>query len=188
MEHFAWVVLLLPLAGFLVNSFGTRLNDRLVAWIGPGSVGLAFISALFCFLWLGDQKEAARRADEIGWTWSVAGVFHLNFGLLLDPLSSIMSLIITGVGFLILVYAVGYMAGDPGYRRFFAKMDLFIFTMLLLVLADNYFWLLVGWAGVGLTSYLLIGFYLNRPSAVAAAGKAFVMNVVGDVAIMLAMF
>src|SRR5947209_6530428 len=100
-----------------------------------------------------------------------------------------MTLIITGVGFLILLYAVGYMAYDPaGYRRFFSQMDLFIFTMLLLVLADNYLWLLVGWAGVGLTSYLLIGYYFDRPSAVAAARKAFVMNVIGDWGLMVAIF
>jgi NADH-quinone oxidoreductase subunit L len=114
--------------------------------------------------------------------------FHLKFGLLLDPLSSTMTLVITGVGFLILVYSVGYMHGEDGYRRFFAQMDLFVFTMLLLVLANNYLWLLVGWAGVGLLSYLLIGYYYQRPSAVAAARKALVMNVIGDWGIMVALF
>src|SRR5205807_8157070 len=88
----------------------------------------------------------------------------------------------------ILVYSTGYMAADNGYRRFFSQMDLFIFTMLLLVLANNYLWMLVGWAGVGLTSYLLIGFYYMRPSAVAAARKAFVMNVIGDWGMMIAIF
>jgi NADH-quinone oxidoreductase subunit L len=197
MQHFVWGILLLPLAGFLVNSLVTRLNNPLVRLIGPGFVLLGFVCAVICFFWLQGQHGAARTYDDVGWTWTVSGTFHLKFGLLLDPLSSLMSLIITGVGFLILVYATGYMmlggesheaTYDPGYRRFFAEMDLFIFTMLMLVLADNYLFLLVGWAGVGLTSYLLIGFYLDRPSAVSAARKAFVMNVIGDVGIMIALF
>src|SRR4051812_33588559 len=109
MHQFVWAVLLFPLAGFLINSFGTRMSNRMVSLVGPGSVFLAFLSAVVCFFWLQSKDDAARRADDIGWTWSVAGAFHLNFGLLLDPLSSTMSLVITGVGFLILVYAVGYM-------------------------------------------------------------------------------
>ena len=191
MQHFVWGVLLLPLLGFVVNTLAVRLSHRQVSWIGPGSVGLAFICAVISFAWLQGQSDATRHWDEFGWHWTlVAGArqFHLDFGLLLDPLSSTMTLVITGVGFLILVYSIGYMAGEDGYRRFFSQMDLFIFTMLLLVLADNYFWLLVGWAGVGLTSYLLIGFYVERPSAVAAARKAFVMNVIGDWGIMVALF
>jgi NADH-quinone oxidoreductase subunit L len=191
MEHFVWGVLLLPLVGFVVNTLATRLSNRLVSWIGPGCVGLAFVCAVLCFAWLQGQHEAARQFDAFGWHWTfVAGAhqFHLDFGLWLDPLSSTMSLVITGVGFLILVYSIGYMHGDEGYRRFFSQMDLFVFVMLLLVLADNYFWLLVGWAGVGLTSYLLIGFNLERPSAVAAARKALVMNVIGDWGMMVAIF
>ncbi len=188
MQNLVWGILLLPLAGFLINSLGQRLRPRLVQWIGPASVFLAFLCAVADFAWLQGQTSVARHADVIGWRWALAGTFHLDFGLLLDPLSSTMTLIITGVGFLILVYSVGYMHGEPGFRRFFAEMDLFIFTMLLLVLADNYLWLLVGWAGVGLTSYLLIGYYFERPSAVAAARKAFVMNVIGDWGIMIALF
>ncbi|HLJ65760.1 MAG TPA: NADH-quinone oxidoreductase subunit L [Chloroflexota bacterium] len=195
MQHLIWGVLLFPLAGFVVNTLWQRLRGDAVAWIGPGSVFLAFICALGCFAWLQGQSEATRYADEIGWRWALAGQFRLDFGLQLDTLSSTMSLIVTGVGFLILVYATGYMSGEhsftagrDGYRRFFSQMDLFIFTMLLLVLADNYLWLLVGWAGVGLTSYLLIGFYFDRPSAVKAARKAFVMNVIGDWGLMVAIF
>jgi len=191
MQHFVWGVLLLPLLGFVVNTLVRRLTDRQVTWIGPGSVLLAFICAVICFAALQGQPEARRHFDEIGWHWVlVAGAsqFHLDFGLLLDPLSSLEALIITGVGFLILLYAVGYMAGEAGFRRFFAQMDLFVFTMLLLVLADNYLFMLVGWAGVGLTSYLLIGYYFERASAVAAARKAFVMNVIGDWGMMIAIF
>jgi NADH-quinone oxidoreductase subunit L len=188
MQHFVWGILLLPLVGFVANALGTRFNNRTVSLVGPGSVGLAFVCAVVAFAWLQGQPASARSYDEIGWTWAIAGAFHLKFGLLLDPLSSLMTFVVTGVGFLILVYSVSYMAGEEGYRRFFAQMNLFIFTMLLLVLADNYLWLLVGWGGVGLTSYLLIGFYYERPSAVSAARKAFVMNVIGDWGIMIAIF
>ncbi|MGI8826126.1 MAG: NADH-quinone oxidoreductase subunit L [Chloroflexota bacterium] len=188
MQHFVWGVLLLPLVGFLAGSLGTRLNNRFISYLGPGSVFLAFLCAVVSFLWLQGQSEAGRQWNEVAWHWTLTGTFHLDFGLWLDPLSSTMSLIVTGVGFLILVYSIGYMHGDNGYRRFFSQMDLFIFTMLLLVLANNYLWLLVGWAGVGLTSYLLIGFFLDRPSAVAAARKAFVMNVIGDWGLMIALF
>jgi NADH-quinone oxidoreductase subunit L len=187
-QHLVWGVLLLPLAGFVLNSLGTRLNKRMVAVLGPGCVAFAFICAVICFAWLQGRSGGARYWDEFGWHWTLAGQFHLDFGLQLDTLSSTMSLVVTGVGFLILLYATGYMWGEEGYRRFFSQMDLFIFTMLLLVLADNYLWLLVGWAGVGLTSYLLIGFYLERPSAVAAARKALVMNVIGDWGLMVAIF
>jgi NADH-quinone oxidoreductase subunit L len=197
MQHFVWGILLLPLIGFIINALVYRLPNPLVRLIGPGFVLLGFACAAICFFWLQGQSDAARSYDQVGWTWTLSGTFSLKFGLLLDPLSSLMTLIITGVGFLIIMYATGYMmvagdghdvAYDSGYRRFFAEMDLFIFTMLLLVLADNYLFLLVGWAGVGLTSYLLIGFYLDRPSAVSAARKAFVMNVIGDAGIMIALF
>lgn len=188
MQHFVWGILLLPLAGFLANATATRFSNRTTSFVGPGCIGLAFICSVVAFAWLQGQPTALRHYDDIGWTWSIAGLFHLKFGLLLDPLSSLMTLIVTGVGFLIMVYSVGYMAGEEGYRRFFAEMNLFIFTMLLLVLADNYLWLLVGWGGVGLTSYLLIGFYYDRPSAVSAARKAFVMNVIGDWGLMIAIF
>jgi NADH-quinone oxidoreductase subunit L len=187
-QHFVWGILLLPLAGFLVNTLRRQLSARAVAWVGSGSVAVAFLCAVISFLWLQGRSGQARFSDQIGWRWSLAGQFHLNFGLQLDTLSSTMTLIITGVGFLIVLYATGYMAGDDGYRRFFAQMDLFVFAMLLLVLADNYLWLLVGWAGVGLTSYLLIGYYYQRPQAVAAARKALVMNVIGDWGLMVALF
>jgi NADH-quinone oxidoreductase subunit L len=188
MQNFVWGILLLPLVGFVVLSLVQVWRARDISLIGPGVVGLAFICAVLCFAWLQGQPESQRYYDAFGWHWVLAGSFHLDFGLQLDPLSSTMTLVITGVGFLILVYSIGYMHDEPGYRRFFCQMDLFIFTMLLLVLSDNYFWLLVGWAGVGLTSYLLIGFDMERPAAVAAARKAFVMNVIGDWGIMIAIF
>ena len=188
MQYFVWGVLLLPLVGFIVNSLIGTLRPSAIRWIAPGAVGLAFLCAIVCFFWLQGQTVSARQANITGWHWVLAGNFRLDFGLLLDPLSSTMTLVITGVGFLITVYSIGYMHGDASYRRFFAQMDLFIFTMLLLVLANNYLWLLVGWAGVGLTSYLLIGFFLERPTAVAAARKAFVMNIIGDWGLMIGLF
>ena len=118
----------------------------------------------------------------------ISWVAGFDFGLLYDPLSLTWTLIITGVGFLIVTYAIGYMEGDGAYARFFAYMNFFVFAMLTLVLSDNFVGLLVGWGGVGLASFFLIGFYINRPTAVAAARKAFVLNVVGDVGIMFAVF
>ena len=122
------------------------------------------------------------------WTWLTSGRLDIALSLLLDPLAAIMLLIVTGVGFLIHVYSIGYMAGDPGYWRFFAYLNFFILAMALLVTADNFLFLLVGWAGVGLASFLLIGFWYTRPSAVAAARKAFVVNVIGDFGLLIAIF
>jgi len=189
-QHFAWAILALPFAGFIALALWQGASERVVSIIGAGSVLLAFLAALVVFAWLQGQPDTAvaRHWTDLGWTWAVAGPFSLTFGVWIDTLSSTMTLIITGVGFLILLYSIGYMRADEGFRRFFAQMDLFIFAMLLLVLADNYVWLLIGWAGVGLTSYLLIGFYYQRPSAVAAARKAFVMNVIGDWGMMIGIF
>ena len=123
-----------------------------------------------------------------GWHWLSAGTFQANVSILVDPLSVVMLLVVTGVGFLIHAYSVGYMDGDREERRFFAYMNLFVFSMLLLVLAGNFLILLAGWGLVGLSSYLLIGFWWERPAAVAAAKKAFIMNAIGDIGIALALF
>ena len=124
----------------------------------------------------------------MAYTWIVSGTFKVDFGAFIDPLATVMTLVVTGVGFLIMVYSVGYMAEEVDYRRFFCYMNLFVFAMLLLVLSDNYLFLLVGWAGVGLTSFLLIGFWYERPAAVAAAKQALVVNVIGDWGMMVALF
>src|SRR5207249_5138769 len=113
---------------------------------------------------------------------------HVPFNLYVDALSTLMILVVTGVGFLIHVYSIGYVREDRGYSRFFAYMNLFVLSMLLLVLAGNLVWLIVGWAGVGLSSYLLIGFWFERTSAVLAARKAFIMNTIGDVGMVFAAF
>ena len=183
-----WVVLLMPLVGFVLLAFGSFLPRRAVSVIGPGSVAIAFAGALAMFAYVSGLVGTAKVHDTVGYTWIVSGTFRVDFGLFVDPLSCVMTLIVTGVGFLILVYSVGYMAEDSDYRRFFCYMNLFIFTMLLLVLSDNYLFLLIGWAGVGLTSFLLIGFWYERPSAVTAARQALVVNVIGDWGMMVAAF
>ena len=186
METLAPFVLLSPLAGFLVNAlFGRLLPRRVVGWIGAGSVGIGFIFSLNLLLQL---LTGAHSLDQTYFTWWQSGDFSVPFNLYVDRLSTLMILVITGVGFLIHVYSIGYMREDPGYSRFFAYMNLFVFSMLLLVLSGNLIWLIIGWAAVGLSSYLLIGFWFERPTAVLAARKAFVMNTIGDVGMVFAAF
>jgi NADH-quinone oxidoreductase subunit L len=182
-------ILLLPLAGFVVlGLFGRVLPRAVISLIGCGVVLAAFVLAVADFFAMLGVAPEARFADLLPFTWVTSGSLTIPFGLLSDPLSAVMLLVVTGVGFLIHVYSIGYMADDPGYWRFFAFLNLFIFTMALLVAADNFLFLLVGWGGVGLASFLLIGFWYTRPSAVAAARKAFVVNVIGDFGLMLAIF
>jgi len=185
MSTLAPLVLLTPLAGFLVNAlFGRLLPRRISGWVGAGSIGLAFVFALAILV----QVIGGQHMDQTYFTWWSSGLFNVPFNLYVDPLSALMILVITGVGFLIHLYSIGYMAADRGFSRFFAYMNLFVFAMLLLVLSGNFVWLVVGWGGVGLCSYLLIGFWYDRPAAVLAARKAFVMNVIGDVGMVFAAF
>src|SRR5438105_558382 len=184
-DTLAPLVLLAPLAGFLVNALiGRQLPRRVVGWVGAGSVGLSFIFALLILA----QGLGGQRLDQTYFSWWASGDFNVPFNLYVDRLSTLMILVITGVGFLIHVYSIGYMREDPGYSRFFAYMNVFVFSMLLLVLSGNLVWLIIGWAGVGLSSYLLIGFWFERTSAVLAARKAFVMNTIGDVGMIFAAF
>ena len=180
----AGIVLLLPAAGAIVLAGrGWRLPRIVTKIVGPGVVWLAFAGTLLLFFNHGS-------GDITYFTWIKSGSFVVPFNLLVDNLSIIMCLVITGVGALIITYAVGYMAAenDASYARFFTYMDVFIFSMLLLVLAGNFVFLIVGWAMVGLSSYFLIGFWYHRRSAVLAARKAFVMNVIGDVGMILGAF
>jgi len=179
------LVLLTPLIGFLINAlFGRMLPRRVSGWVGAGSIGLSFVFALAILV----QVIGGAHMDQSYFTWWASGIFDVPFNLYVDPLSTLMILVITGVGFLIHLYSIGYMREDPGFPRFFAYMNLFVFAMLLLVLSGNFVWLVVGWGGVGLCSYLLIGFWYDRPAAVMAARKAFVMNVIGDVGMVFAAF
>jgi len=184
-EILAPLVLLAPIAGFVVNAlFGRLLPRRVAGWVGAGSIGLAFVFALLVF----SQVLGGQKVDQTYFTWWQSGDFNVPFNLYVDALSTLMVLVITGVGFLIHVYSIGYMRDDPGYSRFFAYMNLFVFSMLLLVLSGNLVWLIIGWAMVGLSSYLLIGFWFERRSAVLAARKAFVMNTIGDIGMVFAAF
>ncbi len=177
-------VLLLPALGCVfLGVFNWRGPRLLTAVVGPGVVWLSFLLVL----WLAFTNQSG---DYHYWTWIRSGSFQLPVNLNVDHLSLFMCLVITGVGGLIVTYAVGYMDHEPdaGYARFFCYMDIFVFSMLLLVLAGNVVFLIVGWAMVGLSSYLLIGFYYWRVSAVDAARKAFVMNVIGDIGMILGAF
>ncbi len=179
----------LPLAAVLVNLLlGDRLGKKGTAWLACGAVVAAFALALRAVLQLAALPEHERHLSEVAWTWMRVGTFSVDVAFLLDPLSAVMVLIVTGVGSLIHIYATGYMSHDPSFRRFFLYLNLFMFAMLTLVLADNYLLLFVGWEGVGLCSYLLIGFWYERPSAAEAGKKAFIVNRIGDFGFMLGVF
>ncbi|HEV2216932.1 MAG TPA: NADH-quinone oxidoreductase subunit L [Candidatus Dormibacteraeota bacterium] len=183
-ETLALLILLFPAAGALILAGrGWRLPRRVTQVVGPLAVWASFIVTVNLFI---NQVNG----DFTYWTWIKSGSFELPFNILIDNLSLFMCLVITGVGGLIVTYSVGYMAheDDPSYARFFTYMDVFIFSMLLLVLAGNFVFLIIGWALVGLSSYFLIGFWYQRRSAVVAARKAFVMNVIGDVGMILGSF
>ena len=184
-----WIIPALPLAAVLMNLLiGDRLGKRGTTVLACGSVIAAFAFALRAVLHLAALPEAERHVEEFCWTWMRVGDFSADVSFLLDPLSAVMVLIVTGVGSLIHVYATGYMSHDPSFRRFFLYLNLFMFAMLTLVLADNYLLLFVGWEGVGLCSYLLIGFWYERPSAAEAGKKAFIVNRIGDFGFMLGAF
>ena len=193
MDAFIWswapVVLFLPLLGcVLIAVVGPRLPRAASAFIGCASIFTSFVVTAVLALHVWNLPTPAQHIDSSYGFWVNVPAVKIGFGLFIDPLALVWMLVITGVGFLIHLYSVGYMAHDNNYRTFFAQMNLFVFTMLLLVMADNFLWLLVGWGGVGLASYLLIGFYFDRESAVLAARKALIMNVIGDVGIMIAIF
>ncbi len=188
------VAVVLPLAGFLVNGlFGRRLNnERLSGLIGCATVGIAFVLALTTFFQMTGVPADQRTHDVRLFHWITAGTLSVDISYQVDQLSILMMLIVTGVGFLIHVYSIGYMHGDPGYWRFFAYLNLFIFAMLNLVMADNFLLLFLGWEGVGLCSYLLIGFWYDRKfekgTTGDAAKKAFIINRIGDVGFLIGMF
>ncbi len=183
-SQLALLILIFPAAGaLLLAGRGWRLPRIVTKLVGPGVVWASFVVTLTLFF----NKASG---DFTYWTWIQSGTFNVPFNILIDNLSIFMCLVITGVGGLIVTYAVGYMDKEdgPSYARFFTYMDIFVFSMLLLVLAGNFIFLIVGWALVGLSSYFLIGFWYHRRSAVLAARKAFVMNVIGDVGMILGTF
>ena len=182
-----YLTILLPLLGFLLLAFSRgRWSENVSAWIGTGSVGLSALVAL----WVGMDFFANGQETQVLtlWNWMSAGNFNIPFTLVLDGLSLTMLGVITGVGFLIHMYASWYMRGEEGYSRFFAYTNLFIASMVVLVLADNMMLMYMGWEGVGLCSYLLIGFYYSNPANGAAAMKAFIVTRIGDVFLAIGMF
>ena len=189
-----WLVPLLPVLGAMIQLFvGKRLTNNQVSRVSVGLPGLSFLWAVGCFFGLLGQPDHI--FQKVLYTWLPAGPFRLTDGTLgnlsvdvgfhLDPLSAVMMLVVTGVGFLIHVYSIGYMAHEEGYYRFFGYLNLFMFSMLTLVLADNYLMMFIGWEGVGLCSYLLIGFYFVKKSASDAGKKAFIVNRIGDAGFLL---
>jgi NADH-quinone oxidoreductase subunit L len=181
MLNWIWLVPVLPLAGFLLISLGGgRISKSAAGLTGTLSVAASFVVALSVILQLPDEPVTVQLFH-----WFSAGTLSVDISFLLDPLSSVMLLIVTGVGFLIHVYSIGYMHDDPAFNRFFSYLNLFVFFMLMLVLGSNYMVLFLGWEGVGLCSYLLIGFWFKNPEYNKAASKAFIMNRIGDLAFLL---
>ena len=182
-----WIIPALPLFGFLINGvFGRKMPKAMINLIAIASVVLSFAFVLKVYATAGDL--AANPVREHYFTWIQSGAFNVGWDFSVDKLTMIMLMIVTGIGSLIHIYATGYMAHEEGYYRFFAYLNLFMFFMLNLVLAGNYLLLFVGWEGVGLCSYLLIGFYFVKDSATTAGNKAFIVNRVGDFGFSLAMF
>src|SRR5450432_2891757 len=181
-----WLIPILPLAGFLINGiFGRRFSKSLVNTVAIGSVVLAFAWVIRVIAGMGDLNTPL---NEHYFTWIQSGSLSIGCDLAVDRLTIVMLLVVTGIGSLIHVYSIGYMAHEGGYYRFFAYLNLFMFFMLVLVLGANYLILFVGWEGVGLCSYLLIGFYFDKKFATNAGNKAFIVNRIGDFGFSLAIF
>ena len=186
MELLIWLIPLLPFVGFLLNVFVIR-RERAAGYVASGMVIGAFLAALAAVVQLSGLPEEERRVISRAWDWISTGSFAVPFEIMFDPLTAVMVLLITGVGALIHIYSMGYMHGDPRVVRYFAYLNLFVTMMLFLVMANNMLLLFLGWEGVGLCSFLLIGFWFERKVAAAAAVKAFVVNRIGDAAFILAM-
>ncbi|WP_193043768.1 NADH-quinone oxidoreductase subunit L [Mycolicibacterium baixiangningiae] len=182
-----WLLIALPLAGAVVLLLAGRRSDRWGHLLGTAAAVASFVVGAVLFTGMLGRPAEDRAVHENLFSWVPVGELQVDFGLHLDQLSVCFVLLITGVGSLIHIYSIGYMADDPGRRRFFAYLNLFLAAMLLLVLADNYLGLYVGWEGVGLASYLLIGFWSHKPSAATAAKKAFIVNRVGDMGLAIAL-
>ena len=185
-----WLIPLFPLIGFLINGLlGKKIkNEKVIGSIGAFAVFCSFIVSVMTFSKLIGLPEAERSVNIKIFTWMTSGTFNADIAFLIDPLSCLMLLVVTGIGTLIHIYSIGYMHGEEGFYRFFAYLNLFVFSMLLLVTGNNLMLMFVGWEGVGLCSYLLIGYYFHKKSAGDAGKKAFVMNRVGDFGFLLGTF
>ncbi len=184
-----WLIPFFPMVGAIVNGlFGRRLPRGVVHTVACGSIFLSFLVSAGAFFALKALPPAERVFEQVLFEWIAFGSTTINLGYLLDPLSCVMILVVTGVGFLIHVYSVGYMHDDPGYARYFTYLNLFCFAMLTLVLGNNFLVMFVGWEGVGLCSYLLIGFWFEDAAKAAAGMKAFIVNRIGDFGFLIGMF
>ncbi|HHE46976.1 MAG TPA: NADH-quinone oxidoreductase subunit L, partial [Bacteroidetes bacterium] len=189
MSNYLYLIPLIPFAGFIVNGlFGRKLGDRAVGFIGCTVIGLAFVLSIAAFVELLGYDPYQRHIEAEWFTWLAAGKLQIPFGMLLDPLSAVMILVVSGVSFIIHVYSIGYMHGDRGYARYFAYLNLFVFFMLLLVLGNSYPLMFIGWEGVGLCSYLLIGFWFTDDAKATAGKKAFIVNRIGDFGFLVGVF
>ena len=186
---FGWLVLAFPLAGSLIVAFGWRtLPGRAAGWIASAAIGLAFLSSVGALIALLDHPAEERQLVSTLYDYGSAAGLEIELNILVDPLSVLMCLIVSGVSTLIHLYSVAYMTSDRGFARFFSYLNFFVFSMLLLVLAGNFVLLTVGWAFVGFASYALISFWYRRGTATTAGMKAFVINVIGDIGLVLAAF
>ncbi len=189
MVHLAYLMLLLPLAGFLfLLTFGRRIGDPVAGWIGTAAIGGAFVVACIVLAGLLGLPDNGRVVVDNYFTWFSSGGLSVPVGTLVDPLSMTMCMFVTFVSAFIHLYSIGYMKGDRDYSKFFIYLNLFVFSMLLLVLADNLVLTFVGWEGVGVCSYWLVAFWFQRESAASAGKKAFIYNRIGDVGFLLAIF
>src|SRR3954453_5974548 len=185
----AWLALACPLAGTIVNALGYKVfKNKIPGVIGIAALVAAFVFAVITLIALQDRGEEHRQLVSTLYDYAVTGTVNAKMSILVDPLSVLMILVVTGVSTLIHVYSYAYMSGDRGYTRFFAYLNFFVFSMLLLVLAANFFLLIVGWAFVGAASYLLISFWYRRTTATSAGIKAFVIDTVGDMGLTLGTF
>lgn len=189
MLDYVWLIPLFPLIGVVINGFfGTKLSEKAIGIIGSSAIGLSFLVSLSLFPGLLDLPEHHRIFEYELFTWIAAGAFAVKVGFQVDPLSMIMLLVVTGVSTIIHVYSIGYMHGDRGIARYFTYLNLFVFSMLLLIMANNFLLMFVGWEGVGLCSYLLIGFWYENKEYAYAGRKAFIVNRIGDFGFLLAIF
>lgn len=183
-----WLIPLFPLVGFLINGlFGSRLKqEKVVGGIGTLAIFASFVVSSLCFFQLLGDK--VKEHEVVYASWMEVGQLQVDWGFLLDPLSALMIMVVSGLSFLIHLYSIGYMHGDPGYARFFAYLNLFTLAMLMLVLGNNALVMFIGWEGVGLCSYLLIGYFYDKQSASDAGKKAFVVNRIGDFGFLVGLF
>jgi NADH-quinone oxidoreductase subunit L len=189
MIEYVWLIPVFPLVGFIINGvYGHRLPKNTVGTLGAAMVGLSLALTLAIFYQYLNLPANAKPVEVPLYTWIASGTFNAQVAFLVDPLALIMLMVVTGISFLIHIYSIGYMHDDPGFSRFFAYLNFFVFFMILLVSANNFLMMFVGWEGVGLCSYLLIGFWYEKQSASDAGKKAFVVNRIGDFGFLLGIF